>query len=624
MLPYQILLAASEQNTVAAFCSRALPALLNGCRGDYAALVVANAGAWAVVDEIGPSGVVLPGELLAEALDAERVVSRGDFVVAPLECRGSAPDALVVRASGGARAASATVEALMPALRHGLANVRQQERQSARVARLETILAISSQWNRAESMESLLLHMAEAATRLLGADRASIFLWDKPARQLVGRPALGVADGELRIADDAGVVGQVLKSGEPRRLSRADDRREVNRKVDTALHYQTDTLLCVPLRDKRGELFGVFEAINKLHGEFTPDDEAALVELASHASIALENTQEREGLVESRKQLVDQAAAGVQLIGDSPAIAALRSTVLRVAAADLAVLVLGENGTGKEVVSQSIHYNSPRRNQPFIAVNCAALSETLLESELFGHEKGAFTDAHEAHRGKFELANGGTLFLDEIGDLSLAGQAKLLRVLEEKVVVRVGGSQRIATDARVIAATNQDLGVMVRERRFRQDLFYRLNVVTLSISPLRERREDILPLAEHFLRDFSRKARRKPPRFSAEARRRLEQHEWPGNVRELRNLMERLAYLAPAEKIEPEDLAFILTPDGKPVSTIPPELELSAATDLFQAEHIARAIRRAHGNMSDAAVNLGLHRSNLYRKMRQLGMPMDG
>jgi Nif-specific regulatory protein len=165
---------------------------------------------------------------------------------------------------------------------------------------------------------------------------------------------------------------------------------------------------------------------------------------------------------------------------------------------------------------------------------------------------------------------------------------------------------------------------MVRERRFRQDLFYRLNVVTLSISPLRERREDILPLAEHFLRDFSRKARRKPPRFSAEARRRLEQHEWPGNVRELRNLMERLAYLVPAEKIEPEDLAFILTPDGKPVSAIPAELELAAATDLFQAEHIAQAIRRTHGNMSDAAVHLGLHRSNLYRKMRQLGMPVDG
>ena len=253
----------------------------------------------------------------------------------------------------------------------------------------------------------------------------------------------------------------------------------------------------------------------------------------------------------------------MQLIGESPAIAALRSTILRVAGAELAVLVLGENGTGKEVVSQSIHYNSPRRNQPFIAVNCAALSETLLESELFGHEKGAFTDAHQTHRGKFELADGGTLFLDEIGDLSLAGQAKLLRVLEEKIVVRVGGSQQIHTDARVIAATNQDLGAMVRERRFRQDLFFRLNVVTLSIPPLRDRREDMLPLAEHFLRDFSRKARRKPPKFSAEARRRLEQHDWPGNVRELRNLMERLAYLVPAEKIEADDLAFILTPAGK-------------------------------------------------------------
>ena len=174
----------------------------------------------------------------------------------------------------------------------------------------------------------------------------------------------------------------------------------------------------------------------------------------------------------------------MQLIGRSPAIEALRSTIRRVATTELAILILGENGTGKEVVSQSIHYLSPRREQPFIAVNCAAITETLLESELFGHEKGAFTDAHEARQGKFELAAGGTLFLDEIGDLSLSGQGKLLRVLEEKVVVRVGGSKPIHTDARVIAATNQNLAEMVRQRRFRQDLYFRLNVVTLELPPL--------------------------------------------------------------------------------------------------------------------------------------------
>jgi Nif-specific regulatory protein len=243
-----------------------------------------------------------------------------------------------------------------------------------------------------------------------------------------------------------------------------------------------------------------------------------------------------------------------------------------------------------------------------------------LESELFGHEKGAFTDAHEARGGKFELAAGGTLLLDEIGDLSPGGQAKLLRVLEEKVVVRVGGSRPIPVDVRVIAATNQNLADMVRAKKFRQDLFFRLNVVVLELPPLRDRGEDILLLADHFLAEFCRRARRKGLKFSAEARKRLMQHPWPGNVRELRNLTERLAFLVVGETIEPGDLAFILTPSQETSSLLVVDQPLSSATDRFQAEYIRQAIKRTGGNMSDAADLLGLHRSNLYRKMKQLGM----
>ena len=276
----------------------------------------------------------------------------------------------------------------------------------------------------------------------------------------------------------------------------------------------------MPLRGSKGELFGAFEVINKLDGEFTADDELALTELAGHAAVALENTQQFTELLSTHRHIVEQAAEGVQLIGRSPAIEALRSTIRRVATTELAILILGENGTGKEVVSQSIHYLSPRREQPFIAVNCAAITETLLESELFGHEKGAFTDAHETRQGKFELAAGGTLFLDEIGDLSLSGQAKLLRVLEEKVVVRVGGSKPIHTDARVIAATNQNLAEMVRQKRFRQDLYFRLNVVTLELPPLVERGDDVLLLAEYFLADFCHRAHRKVLPLSAAPRKR--------------------------------------------------------------------------------------------------------
>ena len=438
---------------------------------------------------------------------------------------------------------------------------------------------------------------------------------------LVGRPALGVEDSELRLPDDAGVVGQVVRTGEPRRVDRDEAQREVDRRVDRELGFETRNLLCVPLRSPRGDSFGAFEMLNKIGGDFTDEDQTALIELAAHAAIALENTQQYERLLRVQRHLTDQAAERVRMIGECPAIESLRATVARIADTDLALLILGENGTGKEVVAQLIHYLSHRRDQPLVAVNCAALTETLLESELFGHEKGAFTDAHAARPGKFELASGGTLFLDEIGELSPGGQAKLLRVLEEKVVVRVGGSQPIHTDARVIAATNQNLARMVRERRFREDLFFRLNVVTLDLPPLRERGEDVLLLAEHFLGEFSLQARRnKPLQLTAAARKRLLSHTWPGNIRELRNLMERLAYLVPGDTIEADDLSFILAPDPTSTAIFALDQTLNAATRRFQREYVTRQIAAARGNMTAAAERLGLHRSNLYRKMRQLGM----
>jgi DNA-binding NtrC family response regulator len=212
------------------------------------------------------------------------------------------------------------------------------------------------------------------------------------------------------------------------------------------------------------------------------------------------------------------------------------------------------------------------------------------------------------------------LFLNEIGDFSLNGQSKLLRVLEEKVVVRVGGSRSIHTDARLIAATNQNLAEMVGQKKFREDLYYRLNVVVIQIPPLRERPDDIWPLAEHFLNDFCKRARRKPPKFTTEARHRLERHSWPGNVRELRNLMERLAYLAPGDRIESDDPMFTLTPRGPAAASVSYDLPLAEATNHFQTDYIRHAIDRYRGNMSEVARHLVLHRSNLYRKMRQLGM----
>ncbi len=274
-----------------------------------------------------------------------------------------------------------------------------------------------------------------------------------------------------------------------------------------------------------------------------------------------------------------------------------------------------------ELEGQARHFSSPRSKQPFIPVNCAAIAETPLESELFGHEKGAFTDARDTRPGKFEAASGGTLFLDEIGDLSAGGQAKLLRVLEEKVVFRVGGHEPIPVDTRIVAATNRNLADSVRAGKFREDLFYRLSVVTVDLPPLRERREDVLVLAEHFLRQFCKGAGRKTLAFSPEACRKLEQHNWPGNIRELRNLLERVAYLCPADRIDVSDLAIIARPGGE-LDTADEygDLTLNDATDRFQREHIRRAVARLGGRMTEAAKLLGLHRPNLYRKMKDLDL----
>jgi Nif-specific regulatory protein len=611
----------SEVSDVESFLEPALDAISASLDAQAAAIVQAATPEWTVEAVRGVSRSALPMDLAADAIERNALVTTDRWAATPLTgspgkpATTSAQRVLLVR--GELQKPALTVAS--NALSSAVSIVDERVRARHRLARLETILKITQDWQQTNEMETLLVRMAEAATRLFAADRASIFLWDKPNKTIVGRPALGVKGGELRLPDDTGIVGQVIRTGEPRRIS-MHDADEIDRAVDRQTGYRTNTILCVPLVSPAGERLGAFEIINKTTGKFTADDQQGLIELASHAAVALENTQQFADLLERHEKLVEQAAQDTLLVGESAAIESIRKTIRRIADTDLAVLLLGENGTGKEVVARSIHFDSRRRKHPFVAVNCAAITETLLESELFGHEKGAFTDAHEARAGKFELASGGTLFLDEIGDMSLAGQAKLLRVLEEKTIVRVGGSKPIHTDVRVLAATNQKLAELVRAKRFREDLYFRLNVVSLELPPLRDRGGDIILLAEHFLREFSRRAGRRSLKFSAAARKRLESHTWPGNVRELRNLTERLAYLSTGDRIEAEDLAFILSPASAQSSLVDPGLTLNDATLEFQRKYIQQAIDRARGNVSQGARNLGVHRSNLYRKMRQLGM----
>ena len=592
------------------------------------AVVAGNRGRW---DRLAQTGACELNEaLLAEALDSGmfafslasenaggKEVPRKKGAV-PLLRNSQEGEILFVGACD--QLGAEQVDSLAAVIAYALAIGRATRQQDRRIRRQQAILEVAAQWNQTQEVTALLEQMAEASTNLMRAERASIFLWDKPNKALIGRPALGVENNELRIPDTTGIVGQVVQTGEVRRVDLdVKEQEEIDRQVDRQLGFETRTLLCAPLICQ-GEILGAFEMINKVDGNFDAEDEADLEELASHAGIALANTQQIEELLRKRETLVNQAAAEVRMVGQCPAMENLKATIERVADTDLSVLILGENGTGKEVAGQMVHYLSKRRKEPLVTVNCAAITESLLESELFGHEKGAFTDANETRAGKFELASGGTLFLDEIGDMSLAGQAKLLRVLEEKVVVRVGGSTPIPADVRMIAATNQNLGELVREKKFREDLFFRLTVVTIDMPPLRDRDDDVMVLAEYFLEEFSRQAKRKVPAFTAAARKKLLQHPWPGNVRELRNMMERLAYLSQNEKIEGEDLAFIMT---GPLNSEPQyslELNLGDATRDFQIQFIEKQISLARGNMTDAARRLGLHRSNLYRKMRQRGM----
>ncbi len=395
--------------------------------------------------------------------------------------------------------------------------------------------------------------------------------------------------------------------------------------VDQTSGYRTTSLLAVPLLDRRSKTLGVFELINAKSGEFDQLDQEMLCHLALIAANAIATAQQVQNLLSGRTQVVNSQTKASEVIGTSTAAQRLTDELKEVAKTDLPILLIGENGSGKEVAARSIHDQSHRLQLPFIAVNCAAITETLLESELFGHERGAFTDAYDSRIGKFELASGGTIFLDEIGDMSLAGQAKLLRVLEERTVTRVGGTESISVNVRVIAATNQNLPAMIADGRFREDLYYRLSVVPIEVPPLRNRVSDIETLAYYFLQNYCADNQRVPPKLSESALEKLRSHTWPGNIRELRNIMLRLAALHQSDVIEAEHIRFVASARTAKQQDLNEYTKrtLVDATNEFQIMVIEQHIEAAENNLTQAAETLGLQRSNLYRKMKQLGLKLS-
>ena len=336
--------------------------------------------------------------------------------------------------------------------------------------------------------------------------------------------------------------------------------------------------------------------------------------------LVLKNALEHQALLEENRQLRDQLEERYSIVGESIPMKALRQQLLLMAPTNGRVLIYGESGTGKELVAHAIHAHSLRAKEPFVEVNCAAIPEELIESELFGHRKGSFTGATEDKVGKFPKADGGTLFLDEVGDMSLKTQAKVLRALEEQRFEPVGSANAVSVDARVIAATNKNLEEEIARGNFREDLFYRLNVIPFGVPPLRERVEDIPLLAHYFLREFAITYGRKPKELSPDTLEALEAHNWPGNVRELKNLIERLVIMNPHPVIERRHLPSFLFRNDHRRRTLAEPTTLQQARAAYERDFIMRKLEENQGNITRTAESLGLERSHLYRKLKSLGI----
>ena len=361
-------------------------------------------------------------------------------------------------------------------------------------------------------------------------------------------------------------------------------------------------------------------AINFLEKPLTP--EGVLLAITSALELRMAR-RERTAL------RADLGIAG-ELVGDSPAMRELRTMIQRVAPSDARILITGESGTGKELVASAVHAESKRRDRPFVRVNCAAIPRDLLESEMFGHERGAFTGATERRIGRFELAHTGTLLLDEVGDLGPEAQSKLLRAIEAKEIERVGGGRPIKVDVRILAATNHDLERAVRDGRFREDLFFRLNVIPISVPPLRERPSDIPALVRHFAALQRRRSAQPAPEWRDDAVQYLARHRWPGNVRELANIVERLSILYAGLSISAVEVAAVLPLGDRAIASpllpdlVQPDITLSDALDEYEKLLISRALSAANGVVAEAARRLRTDRPNLYRRMKRLGFVAPG
>ena len=481
---------------------------------------------------------------------------------------------------------------------------------------LQLLFEISQILDRSLDLREAVGPVIDAIAENMGMVRGTIALVNRQTGEITIDAAHGLSEsqkerGRYRVGE--GVTGKVIQTGRPMVVPRVSQEplflnrtgaREGLKKKDVAF-------ICVPVKIG-SEVIGALSADHVLPKEISLEEDVRVLSIiasmiAQAARLRQSAQEERQKLLEENRRLQDQLKEKFRpanIIGNSKQMQDVYDQVAQVCKSSTTVLIRGESGTGKELVAHAIHFNSPRSGKPFIRVNCAALPETLVESELFGHEKGAFTGALAMRQGRFELANGGTIFLDEVGDFSPATQVKLLRVLQEREFERVGGNQSIKVDVRVIAATNRDLEIMITEGKFRQDLYYRLNVFSIHIPSLRERKADILLLSDYFVEKYARQHHKSVKRISTPAIDMLMAYHWPGNVRELENCIERAVLVSEDEVLHGFHLPPTLqTAEASGTVTVGP---LQATLDNVEREMIIESLKSGRGNMAKAARALGM------------------
>ena len=492
------------------------------------------------------------------------------------------------------------------------------------------LLSIIRRMHSERELAPLMNLLKQEIKELIRADLVSVFGFDREKCEL--RSFITIDNQEIRFDARLGVAGAVAMRGEMLNIEDAPNHPLFFTVVDSQTGYRTETVLAVPIKNVRGEVIGVCEGINKKTGTFTKDDIEIMEAFAAHAANAIETALLIDALKKERNssapkdELQRKNELGQSclrnIVGMSPQIQAIVRLIDQIRDSSVDVLIQGESGTGKELVANALHFNSPRYNRPFVALNCAALPDNLVEAELYGIEKGVATGV-DKRTGKFEAANGGTLFLDEIGDLSLTAQAKILRVLQERIVDRVGGHGPMPIDVRVIAATNKNLERAIKERLFREDLYYRLKVVRIQTPPLREIAEDIPIIAKHFLAKHCGLAGRPLKEFTAAAIQSLQNYSWPGNARQLENEVKRLVASVrgpviggdqldlPNETAEAENSERGVCFDGKTIDEVVEEIERRMLED---------ALKKFHWNKQKTAQALGLSRQGLGKKLKRLGI----